>query len=279
MKHLYLAIFLVCLAGCSSNSGSQSEQSSAKLQNAPKKYQFDLSSNYASRYEVVEVEDSSVKAVSKPLSSYSAAEVSWLPTNNRKTYRILVSRLRDYQLEPTIEKILSDVVGEDDDIDEVTLLLYSDKDDVKGVCDVATAVWAPDGKWGSTKPDAASNNDREGYKIVIDDHPKITADLAEMEKERLKENSEEKFGLNKFAREQVFRELVATEDRAIAEADEAYPTDSTQPGWQANVSDNNQMRENLKDKYRAQLDKEYHISEKQVWDIISEGFKENWFLD
>jgi hypothetical protein len=80
-------------------------------------------------------------------------------------------------------------------------------------------------------------------------------------------------------RKRVYKELVASEDTAQAEADQIYSTDATRPGWRENIGKNNQMRENLEHKYKAQLAKKYGLAEKQISDIFNEGFKKNWPMD
>ena len=295
MKRACLVVGLLSLVGCSSSSDNESEVASAGQQQPksavakpelkvvvqqvqereitkPSDVVYDP--KLARQYEIVKVEDSSLKALTKPLSSYSLDEVKHLPMNVRKTYRVVVpADIRQEQVRPTVEKIIAKITAEDNDIDEIRLFLYSDREIAKGPSDVARATWAPNGEEGSTTPEIARTNNRTGYKIVVEVRP----DLEEYLKQR--NQPEKKFGLSDEERKRVYKELVASEDKAQAEADQIYPTDATRPGWRENIGKNNQMRENLEDKYRARLAKKYGLSEKQISDIFNEGFKKNWPMD
>lgn len=277
MKKLALAIGLLCFSGCASNSGGFSQTKSISNDanqsvKSPKPFIIHYDDNSTRTYDVVKIDDSSLKAVTKSLSSYSSKEVDELPTVVRKTYRIVVPKdIKNAQVKPTIDKILSKIVSKDKDIDEITLFLYSDKKIINGAYDVATAIWAPNGKWGSTTPEIAQNNDRSNYKIVIEVKPDLESYL------KAKTDQKKEFGLSVEKREKIYRELIASQDKAQAQADSEYSTDGDD--WEENAGKNNQLRQDLQDKYLAQLAKKYHISEKRVWDIASEGVKEGWALD
>jgi hypothetical protein len=280
MKKLALAIGLLCFSGCASNSGgfNRTDSSNSISNNAnqiiksPKPFIIHYDENLARTYNVVKVDDSSLKAVTKPLSSYSSIEVDKLPTVVRKTYRVVVPKdIKNVQVKPTIEKILSKIISKDKDIDEITLFLYSDKKIINGAYDVATATWAPNGNWGSTTPEIAHNNDRSNYKIVIEVKPGLESYL------KAKNNQKEEFGLSLEKRKKIYKELIASQDKAQAEADSEYSTDGD--NWEENAGKNNQLRQDLQDKYLVQLAKKYHISQKHVWDIASEGVKKEWPLD
>lgn len=240
----------------------------------PKRFEIKYNEALARQHEIVKVEDSSLKAMDRPLSSYSLDEVNNLPKNKRKTYRVVVpADIKEEQVKPTIEKILAEIIELDNDIDEVTIFLYSDKSIATGPYDVATATWAFGGEWGSTTPEIARTNDRTGYKIVVEVKP----DLEKYLKER--SSSDEKFGLSDEKRKQIYKKFVANADKAQAEANEMYPTDTSVPGWQENVGKNNQMQSDLRAKYRSQLAEEYDLTEKQLYEVADEGFNKNWPMD
>jgi len=225
-------------------------------------------------YEIVKVKDLSLKALSKPLSSYSLNELNNLPMNVRKTYQVLVPEdIRQEQIRPTVEKIISMITSENNDIDEIILNLCSDRE-IATLYDVAKVTWAPNGEWGSTTPEIARTNDRISYKMVFEIRPDLEEYLIQ------RNQTESKYGLKNEERKRFFKELIASEDKAMLEADRIYPLDSKQPGWREdNLNKNIQMYRNLRDKYRAQLAQKYGLSENQMSDISVEGIKKNWSME
>lgn len=100
-------------------------------------------------YEIVSIEDQSRKALGKNLSQYEISELEELPTNKKILYKIVFSKdIKENQVKPTIEKIISKLTTEDSDIDEIILWLYSDKELSNSSYDIGTAIWAPFGKLG-----------------------------------------------------------------------------------------------------------------------------------
>jgi len=55
-----------------------------------------------------------------------------------------------------------------------------------------------------------------------------------------------------------------------------YPTEGVQPNLIENAGNNNQMRDDLTDKYEAQFREKHKLSKKQISEIMNEGFKKNW---
>ena len=70
-------------------------------------------------YEIVETEDQSHKALGdRALSSYTTQEITNLPTDKKMAYRIVVSpEIKENQMKPTIEKIISDIISKYNDIE------------------------------------------------------------------------------------------------------------------------------------------------------------------
>lgn len=120
-------------------------------------------------YEIIKVENQSNKAMgSRLLSSFTTQEIANLPTNKKMVYRIVVPpTIKESQVRPTVEKIISDITTKDNDIDEIGLFLYSDRKLINGAYDVARATWAPGGKLGNVTPEIAINNDRSSYQINV----------------------------------------------------------------------------------------------------------------
>jgi len=224
-------------------------------------------------YEIVESDDQSHKALgNKSLSDYSTQELANLPTDKKMSYRIVVSpEIKENQVKSTIEKIIADITSQDNDIDEISLLLYSDKELTNGAYDVAMATWAPSGKWGSVTPEIAQNNNRTNYKITT----QVKNNLEEYLQKR--GQSEEKFGLTEVERRQIFKEIVAAEDRARVEADEMYTVNIMDSDYkQENLEKNIDKNRELMTKYKTQVRVKYGITEDIETKIVVEAFEESW---
>lgn len=225
-------------------------------------------------YEIVESEDISYKALgNKSLSDYTKQEIINLPTNKKMYYRILVSpEIKEEQVRPTIQKIISDITSNDNDIDEIGLLLYSDKE-LSGAYDVAMATWAPIGQLGNVTPEIAQSNDRTSYETTI----QIKENLEEYLQKR--GESEDKFGFSEEERRGIFKEIVVAENKAQAEADKIYPVNISAPNYkQENIMKNAVKSQELIDKYKIQVRTKYGITEDIENKIVAEAFEEGWSM-
>ena len=225
-------------------------------------------------YEIIDTQDQSHKALVKSLSEYKSHELAALPWDKKMLYRIVVSpKIKENQVRPTIEKIISDITTRDNDIDEISLFLFSDKEVAKGGMgyDVASATWAPGGKLGNITPDIAKNNIRTGYKISIKAEKNLEAYLEQ------RGLSEEKFGFTEKQRRQIFIELVVAEDRAEAEAEKIYPLYPLDPNYkESNVSKHFDKSDEVGEKYKAQVRSKYGITKEIQLKISVEGLQESW---
>ncbi|MFH0834072.1 MAG: hypothetical protein V2A63_01635 [Patescibacteria group bacterium] len=219
-------------------------------------------------FQIVSTDDYSIKAVGdKSLSDFSSQEIADLPTNKRMSYRILVSpEIKENQVEPTINEIISEIISQDDETDEISLLLYSDENLVDGAYDVAMATWALQGKWGNTTPEIAEKNDRSNYRTSI----QIKENLEEYLAQRGK--SEDKFGFSEAERRQIFDELLAAEHRGMEEAETIYPL-----AVAGNFEKNIDKERELMDKYKLEIREKYGISEDIEASITLEAVEEGWF--
>lgn len=228
-------------------------------------------------YEIVESEDQSHKALVRKLSDYTYQELANLPVDKKMLYRVVVSsRIKENQVRPIVEKIIADITTKDSDIDEITLFLYSDKELVDGMYDVATATWAPYGSLGNVTPEIARSNNRTSYKISI----RMKEKLEEYLQKRSK--SEEKFGLTEVKRRRIYKEIVDAEDRAQAEADRQYPIsgrttwDLSRSELRSRIDKNIELMRHLEEEYKNDLMKKYSLTREQLKEITFEGFEENW---
>jgi hypothetical protein len=253
-----------------------SENSSNSNKNIPEKQNQTIqvtSKPQSVDYEIIKTEDQSHKALGdKQLFDYTAQEITALPTDKKIAYRVTVSpKIKEEQVRPTVEKIISDITAEDKEIDEIILLLYSDKEIVSGAYDVATANWAPKGELGNVIPEIALSNNRNDYKITI----QVKDNLEEYLKKR--GESEDKFGLSEVKRREIFKAISEAEKKAMSEAENMYPINITDPNYkQENISKNFDYSTELLDKYNIQIRTKYNITKNIYLNIMSEGIEKQW---
>ncbi len=91
-----------------------------------------------------------------------------------------------------------------------------------------------------------------------------------------------KRGLSESKRQEVFRAIVAAEDRADKDAHRMYPLpDARKPGYsqakaRAQLDKQLEARNSLTNKYKAEIAKENGVAEEQLREISLEGIKKNW---
>ncbi len=227
-------------------------------------------------YEIVESEDQSHKALGNKLfSDYTTQEINALPMDKKMLYRIVVSpEIKEDEVHIIIQKIISDITEKDNDIDEIILFLYSDKELSSRSYDIGTATWAPKGELGNVTSEIAQSNDRMNYEITI----QIKENLEEYLSQRMK--FENKLGLTEEQRRQFFKEIVTSEDRANSEAEKLYTIDITNSDYkQENLIRNIDKADELMEKYKAEIRIKYNLTEEQLTEIITEAFKEGWSLE
>lgn len=225
-------------------------------------------------YEFIESKDLSSKALgNKLLSDYTTQEIRNLPTNKKMAYRIVVSpKIKEDQVRPTIQKIISDITSKDNDIDEIELWLYSDKELVNSAYDVAMATWSPNGKSGNITPEIAISNNRNNYKATI----QIKENLEEYLQRR--GESENKFGYSEEERRRIYKDLITAERQASKEADSKYPLDK--PGiTMDNIKKNGLLNNQLREKYTKTVREKYKITENQETKIVVEALEESWKME
>lgn len=205
-------------------------------------------------YEIVNIEDQSRKALGKNLSQYEISELEKLPTNKKILYKIVLSKdIKENQVKPTVEKIISKLTTEDSDIDEIILWLYSDKELLNSSYDIGTAIWAPFGKLGNINANIAKNNNRDNYLIVYQIKNNLDQYL------NLKLETNDKFGFTVDERKQIFKDLVKAEDNA----------------FEYKQSEQDKMLKQNKTK----LLKKYNITAEQLKEISDEGLDKYWPMD
>jgi hypothetical protein len=218
-------------------------------------------------YEIVQAEDTSHMAITKRLSELTARDFAEAVKDKRMRYRVVVPpTIKEQQVEPTVTKIIDEITSKDRDIDEIGVLLYSDKAIVDEAFDVATATWAPHGELGHVTPEIAKTNDRAGYRIKVE----VRKDLEAYLKKR--NTPETRLGLSDEQRKAVFREVDAAEGRA--EREMPLPELGFRTQEEAHVYFERQ--DQLREKYTAQVAAEHQLSDEAITAIIHEGVEKNW---
>ena len=195
-------------------------------------------------YEIVEAEDLSLGLI------------------KRFVYRVVVNpTIQEDQVKPLIDSIIQAKSTADPDIDEMGRFIYSDRQIIHGVYDVAKADWAPGGRWGSTNTEVATSNNRDGYSISIT----IKDDLENYLQNR---NSDEtKFGFTEQERRQIFLDTTRAQNRANDEAEARYPYDFLAWG---------ELWQKLLEKYELEVCVKYGITPDTQQKILAEGLDKNW---
>jgi hypothetical protein len=156
-------------------------------------------------------------------------------TNKRMSYKIIVDpSIKREQVKPLAGKIIKDITSKDKDIDEITLWFYSDMALVHQSYDIAMVDWG-------------YPEDKGRIKIMLKEN------FEQIIKQRSK--SETLYGLTEQIRRKFFKELVAAEDRASAEADRLID-----PTKISNVKANNKKRGELEEKYKQEARQKYNIT-------------------
>ncbi|MCK5150077.1 hypothetical protein KAJ87_04090 [Candidatus Pacearchaeota archaeon] len=135
---------------------------------------LDYSVELVRDYEIIEIEDISMKAMDKPLSAYSLSEIEKLPTNIRKRYRVVVpSDISKAEFKSTLIQLIMDETKKNPDIDEIAVLVYDRKEDADSVYTFGKVDWCPNGEWADVTTKIASSNDRSSYEYVFDIKNKV----------------------------------------------------------------------------------------------------------
>ena len=151
-----------------------SESKSTEILTSEATSTHDYDSSLVRDYDVIEEDDTSMKALTKPLSSYTQEELNSLPLNIRKEYRVVVSpEVSKEELKSTLIQVVMDKTSKNNDIDEVVVFAYDRKEDVNNAFTLGKVEWCPNGNWDSVTPEIASGNDRSSYQYIFDIKDKV----------------------------------------------------------------------------------------------------------
>ena len=224
-------------------------------------------------YNIIKTEDISRKATgNKNIEDFTSGELANLSTNKKIKYFVVIdSIINEDQAKSTINKIILDLISNDQDIDEIILWLYSEEDLVDdGVgYDIGSAIFAPLGELGNVDSEIASSNNKSNYKISYS----IKNNLEQYLKNRNK--SEDIFGFSVEERKQIFKDIVSAQDKARSEANKKYPVDD----YLTNYENNSNEYKRLTDIYEKEVLGKWGITNEQKSEISREAQVKFWPLD
>lgn len=185
--------------------------------------------------------------------------------NKRFTYKYLVPKtITKAQIPLLLTKLIENIVQKDNDIDDVTVWLYSDKDLINGSYDVAMATFKPSN--GEVNKEIAASNDKSSYVANFE--------IANNFKEGSDSESKniDVSGLSFDLRKKIYKELANTETRAREKLDKIYP-------YTANFDTDNYANklDELTKKYEKEISKKYKINDETVKRIYEEGDRNEWY--
>jgi len=211
----------------------------------------------AATAEAVRQEASPSPTVEPPVTYEIAdrADVSFGATI-RIVYRVSVSGpLAEDDLRRIAQEIIEDETSQQD-VDAIGFFFYLPGTDTASVYSAGKADWAPNGDWASA--DTVRAGDYSSHELGAIDVGGAYGELGE---------SEETTGLSEDERRTMFKELVAAEDRADAEAYATYPDA---------VEEQIDLYWELLEEYKAEVRAKYGITEEQSYEIVAEGVTEYW---
>lgn len=224
-------------------------------------------------YNIIKTEDISRKATgNKNIEDFTSGELANLSTNKKIKYFVVIdSIINEDQAKSTINKIILDLISNDQDIDEIILWLYSEEDlvDDGAGYDIGSAIFAPLGELGNVDSEIASSNNKSNYKISYS----IKNNLEQYLKNR--NESEDVFGFSVEERKQIFKDIVSAQDKARSEADKKYPVD----GYLTNYENNSNEYKRLTDIYEKEVLGKWGITNEQKSEISREAQVKFWPLD
>lgn len=168
MKRILWILPILILLSCNETKNDKKTKSELKTSKIESKYKIDFDSTKISTFTIEESEFSNAKAMTRKLSDYSTQELKDLPEFIRLTMSIVVPfDISKENLENTLKSIVSKKTEKDNDIDEIVIFAFDDKNDIGMGYTFGKLLWSPNGKTGNVTPEIAKNNIRTNYKFDI----------------------------------------------------------------------------------------------------------------
>jgi len=174
----------------------------------------------------------------------------------RIVYRVTVSGpLTEDDIRRIAQEIIDDETSQQD-VNAIAFFFHLPGTGTTGAYSAGAAFWAPNGDWASADTVRAGDYSKHQFGDIdvggAIENPAPPADTT---------------GLPEDQRRTIFKELLAAEHRADAEAYAAYPDD---------VDKQVDLWDELLDKYRAEVCAKYGITEDQSYEIDAEGITQYW---
>ena len=184
MKNVLGLLFALTIFGCNESKKYSIEfesipsfNSSEKAEQDISSYNIEFDSTQVSEFTIEHSELTKSKALEKKLSEYSNNELEQLPEFKRLTLGIVVPfDISKESLINTMKYITSEKSKEDDDVDEIMIFAFDDRNDLTnggGFYTFGKLFWAPNGKIGNVTPKIAKLNIRDSYEFEIDIKDKV----------------------------------------------------------------------------------------------------------
>ena len=168
MKRILWILPILILLSCNETKNDKKTESVLETSKIESKYKIAFDSTKVSAFTIEESEFSSAKAMTRKLSDYSTQELKDLPKFIRLTMSIVVPfDISKENLENTLKSIVSKKTEKDNDIDEIVIFAYDDKNDIGTGYTFGKLFWSPNAKTGNVTPEIAKNNIRTNYKFDI----------------------------------------------------------------------------------------------------------------
>lgn len=172
MKKIFGILSILILFGCNeSKKGKENLTTETELEISENelKYKVNFDQLNVSTFTIVDSEFSSAKTLTRKLSDYSTQELRALPEFIRLTISIVVPfDISRESLENTLKSIVNEKIEKNNDIDEIVIFAYDDKNDIGNTqYTFGKLLWAPDAKTGNMTPEIAKKNIRKNYAIDI----------------------------------------------------------------------------------------------------------------
>lgn len=193
----------------------------------------------------------------------------------QKEYRVVLgTEVNKDQIRPTVEKIISELRAQDNDIDSIHLLLYSTENRADSAYDIGKADWVPGGDVSNMNREIAKENIRENYKIKLNIKDNLEKYLKNISQK------ETKLGLSESKRKEIWTELVKCEDKADIKASMRYDSmcSSCSEFIKADFKELSKKMDEFTKECEKNLRDKYDISQEKQDKISTEGATKNWPL-
>jgi hypothetical protein len=175
MRFFLLSLLILIGTSCADNKPKTTSTESKNPSTVPElkteiqPFKIDFDEKLVSSYKIENEERGNTKAMVKRLSEYTTKELEELPNSKRLTLSITVPfDISKKSLKNTLKSIASDQTNKNNDIDEIVIFAYDDKDDIgRDQYTFGKLLWAPNGKTGNVTPLIAKNNTRNNYEFDI----------------------------------------------------------------------------------------------------------------